>query len=263
MEDLLPLFWIVFLAATLLFVFAMQKHQSKALDETYRNLARRLGGQAIQGGWFGRPRLTFHHHGASVLVDVYNTGGKSSTYYTQVHLPWPDRKTRCEIYPERFTSRLGKMMGMIDLEVGSPDFDRDFVITGNHRDVRDLITPEVQRDIRRLYDLKKNNDVYVAIANGRLLVKKLGLIRDEKTLHQLIDASLDLYDRTMACEGKGIEIISSFAASETEVVCQICGEPITEEPVRCRRCKTPHHEDCWQYFGGCSTFACGGRRYSM
>lgn len=26
--------------------------------------------------------------------------------------------------------------------------------------------------------------------------------------------------------------------------------------VSCPSCATPHHEDCWEYLGGCSTFGC-------
>lgn len=39
--------------------------------------------------------------------------------------------------------------------------------------------------------------------------------------------------------------------------CQVCGVSLGQGAVvRCRRCATPHHEDCWAYTGECSTFAC-------
>lgn len=45
-----------------------------------------------------------------------------------------------------------------------------------------------------------------------------------------------------------------------ESTCRICGEVLSALPrVRCRRCRTPHHEECWEYVGGCSVFACGSR----
>lgn len=264
MEDIIPLLWFLFLAIMFITVMTWKVHQASALTETYRNLAARLGGSALGGGRFGRPSLSFHHEGAWVMVDIASTGGKSPTYYTQVHIAWPDRTTRCEVYPERFTSRVGKMMGMIDVEIGSPKFDADFVVTGNSpRALRDLLTPAVQEAIYRLLRMGPNYDVYVSIGGGKMLVKKMGLIRHEESLHEFIDAALDLFDRAIATSGEGIEILSHGASSpESEVTCQICGEAITEELVRCRRCKTPHHEDCWQYFGGCSTFGCGGKQYA-
>lgn len=42
--------------------------------------------------------------------------------------------------------------------------------------------------------------------------------------------------------------------------CQVCGEPLTGQPVVvCHRCRTPHHRDCWRYNRGCSVFGCGCR----
>jgi len=41
-------------------------------------------------------------------------------------------------------------------------------------------------------------------------------------------------------------------------LCQVCGALIEDESnmFRCPRCDTPHHLDCWTYFGGCSTYGC-------
>lgn len=38
--------------------------------------------------------------------------------------------------------------------------------------------------------------------------------------------------------------------------CLVCGDRLRPEPVVCRRCHTPHHHECWDYAGGCATFAC-------
>jgi len=44
--------------------------------------------------------------------------------------------------------------------------------------------------------------------------------------------------------------------------CQVCGELLTCDVVSCDQCATLHHQDCWTYAGGCSTYACvrRGRR---
>jgi photosystem II stability/assembly factor-like uncharacterized protein len=42
------------------------------------------------------------------------------------------------------------------------------------------------------------------------------------------------------------------------VFCQVCGEEIgPDEVVYCQNCSTPHHLDCWNYVGWCSTYGCG------
>lgn len=53
---------------------------------------------------------------------------------------------------------------------------------------------------------------------------------------------------------------SSFSAKDGE--CQVCGGTLAQGAVvRCRRCATPHHEECWTYTGECSTFACQERGF--
>jgi hypothetical protein len=262
-EDFFAIFWLLIIAAVVVAVFAFQWMHSQALDELYRRVATRFGGNSSNGGVFGRPFLHFHHAGTFVRVDIHSTRGKSPTYYTQVHLAWPDLRARCEIYPERFTSRVGKMLGMADVEIGSPEFDRDFIISGaSPRDLRDLLTPQVQEAIYRLRRMQGNDYIYVSIGGGRLLVKKLGLIRSDAALIDYIEAVLDLYGCALGGAAAGIEIVGDSKLEPSEVVCQICGETITHELVHCRRCKTPHHEDCWEYFGGCSTFGCGEKRHT-
>lgn len=268
MDNYVPVLWFLAVAAFVIFALVSQSKQSKKTAETYRQVAAQFRGRAIDGGMFGRPTLSFEHHGVSVQIDIYSTGGKNARYYTQVHVPWPDARTRCEVYPERFSSRLGKLLGMTDLEIGSPDFDREFIITGNSVEaVREVLTPDVQRAIVGLRRLSAapfsiGDDIYVSISGGKMLVKKHGYIREEALLVRYIESALDLYDRALGHNGAGIEFIGEAKPSEpAEVVCQICGEGITQEMVHCRRCKTPHHEDCWQYFGGCSTFGCGEKRY--
>jgi hypothetical protein len=263
-EDLVPVvIWIIILAGIAFAIFAAGSQQAKAMHETYRRVAQLYDGRLTHGGGlFSKPSLTFVHRGAPVQVDVYTTGGKNSRSYTQVHLVWPDRTMRCEVYPERFTSRLGKLLGMTDVEIGSPEFDRDFIITGaSPRHLRELLTPPVQRAIYRLRQMLRNDDIYVSIGRGRMLVKKLGMIRDQAQLAEYISAALDLYDCATGIGPQEMEFMEQAAEATTEVVCQVCGETIVAELVHCRRCQTPHHEDCWQYFGGCSTFGCGEKRY--
>lgn len=56
--------------------------------------------------------------------------------------------------------------------------------------------------------------------------------------------------------------------SEIEVagqtLCPYCRSAIGEqdEVARCRKCRTVHHEDCWQEQGRCSVFGCGSTSHS-
>ena len=41
-------------------------------------------------------------------------------------------------------------------------------------------------------------------------------------------------------------------------ICMVCCEPVDQDTnsIVCDACETPHHVECWDYFGGCSTFGC-------
>ena len=48
-----------------------------------------------------------------------------------------------------------------------------------------------------------------------------------------------------------------MSTKEDIPICQICGAPFDGSPVvYCNSCDTPHHKDCWDYLGHCSTFGC-------
>jgi hypothetical protein len=45
--------------------------------------------------------------------------------------------------------------------------------------------------------------------------------------------------------------------------CLVCGTPFLQgRIVRCGRCRTPHHLECWGFNRRCSVYACGGRDMS-
>src|SRR5204863_6334359 len=59
-----------------------------------------------------------------------------------------------------------------------------------------------------------------------------------------------------------VSLPSPTRYSPAEGECQVCGVSLGQGAVvRCRRCATPHHEDCWAYTGECSTFACRERAF--
>lgn len=38
--------------------------------------------------------------------------------------------------------------------------------------------------------------------------------------------------------------------------CPVCGDEMAGKPWTCERCRTPHHEECVRYFGGCAIYGC-------
>ena len=64
-------------------------------------------------------------------------------------------------------------------------------------------------------------------------------------------------DRPAGSAAESVEAVSLVASGPD--VCQICGDAMEGDTLLCPECRTPHHRECWAYFGGCSTFGCGVR----
>lgn len=243
---------------------------------SYGRLAEDLGGVVLRavvnpGGWFERPSLEFRHRGTAARLDVQATGGDNRRYYTQMHFEWPDRSLRCEVFPAGFLSRLSKLMGMTDIEIGSPGFDDKYIINGSSpARIRALMSAGVQLAIDRLQRSLNGSDVFISWNGGELLIKKRGYLRDYRELRQFLRLCLELFDQAgsagdagitfLDAQEPGVEVVDELSVDRS-IVCCVCGEEITERVVHCRSCRTPHHEDCWRYFGACSTYGCGERRF--
>src|SRR5436305_1783023 len=119
MEFALAFVILTAVAFAVIVAIAYSVKQAKTLGETYARLAAKFGGTAQPGTIFNRPSARFVYNGADVLIDSYNTGGKNSQDYTRVQANWPDPKLRCEVYPANFFTRIGQLLGMRDIEIGS------------------------------------------------------------------------------------------------------------------------------------------------
>ena len=212
MDDFGPIcgfFFVIFVIGGIVAIFlASAAARSKELNETFAILARRYRGRLHEATWFDRPSVTFDHQGTWVRVDIHSTGGKNPTLYTQVHIGWPEPGFRMEVYPEGFFNRMGKFLGMQDIEIGSSQFDRDYIITGNDAGMlRETLSAEAQAAIYELRALTGNEQIYVAIRNYELLVKKQGLLEDTYSLQRLTDLALQVFEAAIAGQAKGIQIL--------------------------------------------------------
>jgi len=59
-------------------------------------------------------------------------------------------------------------------------------------------------------------------------------------------------------KAKEVEVVATSTPGGT---CQVCGTWMEERVVWCARCRTPHHRECWDYTGMCSTFGCREIRF--
>src|SRR5439155_23496495 len=216
-------------------------------------------------------KVRFHLGDNRVSLARQTIGDEPPRTITTITASWPDVSLRCEVYPDQI-SVLRKLMLMEDIEIGSPDFDRVFVIKGNDETkVRDLLTPEMQRVIFRLAELPAKAlasahrySIHLKWLGGTLTITKPRGHWSYERLEQFVLLSGELLNAAPpALEDEGdIEFLSEVRQPQAiESQCQVCGEPLIADVVYCAGCPTAHHRECWEYFGGCSTYACRQRKY--
>lgn len=248
----------------ILVAFATQKHSSASgMNDAYARLAGRFGGKLTRGGWWSKPSVRIVWHGVQVFVSVQKIGGAGTSFYTQVSMAWPDTALRLEVYPAGVWSRVSRFLGMDSMRIGSMAFDEQYVIqTATPDEARRFLSAGVQWHIDRLCRLLGTGDVYVRVENGNLIVRKRTFIRTYPELEQLVRLSLELYEQGLLTQSAGIEFVAG-PGPEGPPKCKVCGDHIDSDVVLCRRCETPHHRECWHFFGACSVYGCGETRFDV
>jgi hypothetical protein len=119
-------------------------------EEVWRQLSAAVGGEYLDGGWWKQDKVEVRHGEWIVTLDVYVvSNGKSSQTYTRMRAPYVNLEGfRFTIYRHGFFSDIGKWLGMQDVEVGHPQFDRDFIIKGSSEArLRELFSNERVRTL--------------------------------------------------------------------------------------------------------------------
>jgi hypothetical protein len=101
-------------------------------------LCAEMGDEFIEGGLLRNDEVRARVEGWLITLDTYTRrsssgeGGFTSITYTRMRAPFVSRdKFRFTIYRQGVFGRLRKLLGLQDIQVGYPEFDRDFTIKGN------------------------------------------------------------------------------------------------------------------------------------
>jgi hypothetical protein len=131
-------------------------------QEIWQQLCDEIGAEYIDGGFWRGDKVQASHGPWTVTLDTYTESqGQHSHTYTRLRAPFTNADGfRFTIYRQGIFSGIGKFLGMQDVEVGDPVFDRDFVIKGSDEDrlrrlfgnaqLRNLITlqPEIHFTVK-------------------------------------------------------------------------------------------------------------------
>jgi hypothetical protein len=171
-------------------------------DEIWSQIAADIGGEFIEGGFWGKDVLVYRHDEWQILLDTYTvttSTGKttSSTTYTRMRAPYVNKDgLYFKIYPEGFFSSIGKFFGMQDLEIGNPYFDDAFIIKGNNLEaIRRLLADDkikalIQQQPRIHFEIRDDEGWFgSAFPEGvdELYFQCVGVIKETERLKSLFE----------------------------------------------------------------------------
>ncbi|MBI4566108.1 MAG: hypothetical protein HY716_15590 [Planctomycetes bacterium] len=229
------------------------------LWRAFSRLASEREGQVLDRGPFQGPRVSYLHHVVRAVLSLHEAGEESPGVFTQISYaaPYPGAPP-VEIFPRRTPDP-------DEPETGDSEFDaRLAVASANAPFVREFLDPPTRAAIVDLRKLLANDHVHVSLSPARLMIRKKGILASHHELSLFARLSDQICDRvaTLWQRANGIEIVEDAPARSDEIpTCRVCGHRVPPEGrVYCRRCRTPHHEDCWRFNEGCCIFACGEKR---
>ena len=175
-------------------------------EDIWRQLAAETGASFVEGGFWKGDKVEASHGEWRITLEnvVY---GKIPT--TRLRAPYvnPDG-FRFTVYRKQILSGLGKMLGMQDVDVGQPDFDRDFVIQGTdeaklrrlfaNARIRELIAaqPQIHFTVKEAPGIF-TRDLFAEVPPenvNALEFLTIGVIKDKERLRLLFDLFAETLD---------------------------------------------------------------------
>ncbi|HKS35944.1 MAG TPA: DUF3137 domain-containing protein [Verrucomicrobiae bacterium] len=167
-------------------------------QEIWQRLSAEIGADYVKGGFWKGDKVQATHGEWTITLDTFAVStGKVTIVYTRLRAPYvnPDH-FRFTIYRRGLFSDIAKWLGMQDIEVGHPDFDRDFIIKGTDEQklralfdnprLRELITAQTQIH----FTVKDNEGLFgkdFPEDTDELCFTVVGIVKDVERLKQLFD----------------------------------------------------------------------------
>jgi RING finger family protein len=251
---------IVFCAALALGVFgalAFIRVGREDRTQILLSIADRWKAEVVRGDTFTRPRLLLTIEGVPGEVDFLPAMGDNREWM-RIHFNWTP-KSRLRVSPEGVGSALASMFGSNEIQLEDSRFDPLFWIEASDRAwALHVLTPRVRQGLRHLCGEGRwfySNDVRLDIGPSGLVLRIIrpSMSSDRADLIRIIDLAILILTEARGTPGVALAEVASIQGS-----CPVCGHTV-EGGTPCPSCRTPHHDDCWKYSGGCAIFACGGR----
>ena len=188
--------------------------------EVWKQLSEEINANYIESGFFKGPRIEYTHNNWTIYLDTYTVStGKSSITYTRIRAPFTNlKKFLFKIHRKGVFSKIGKALGMQDIEIGYDYFDNDYIIKGNdevllrrlmqNHNIRNLI----ENQPKIVLEIKENEGKFGPKFNdneSELYFIVVGVIKDKEILKNLFELFIKILNE--------LEIIGITVNQATEV----------------------------------------------
>lgn len=176
-------------------------------EDIWQQLATDMRASFVDGGfWKGGAKVEASHAEWRITLESAMIGKVPATLMRAPFVN-PDG-FRFRVYRKQLFSELGKMLGMQDVEVGQPEFDRDFVIQGTdeaklrrlfgHARIRDLIAaqPDIHFTVEEAPGIW-SRDLFAKVPPADVNTLSFltgGVIQDKERLRLLFDLFAETLD---------------------------------------------------------------------
>jgi hypothetical protein len=251
-DDWSPLFVLLLLVISFLIAFSAVNGRTKT-EEQIRGFASSLGGSVVSGSFMEPPtiRLTIRGLKAWMSFGI----GRAPETKLRVRIPSFTEGT-LRILPDGPSRNFLEFLRERSCKVGDPLFDTHYRVQADPVGlIPRIFTPErtgeVVDTVRRLracpgFSLRLEPG-WLEIRVGECLTDVPVVLGMERTASEFVGYLMGAGHPGIQCG----DVVERMAG-----LCPICTTVLAEPLVRCERCRSPHHKECFEYLGRCATFGC-------
>jgi hypothetical protein len=109
------------------------RHFHHHQEDVWRKLSEELGGEFVDGEGWRQDSVCVAHGDWKIVLDFdSHRGHRLDSLYTRFRAPYAnDADFRFRIFHQELAHGVGRLLGMQDVTVGDPAFDRAFVVQGS------------------------------------------------------------------------------------------------------------------------------------
>lgn len=142
--------------------------------------------------FIGRSNIVFYHDNNEVKVEYIPGSKYSSPYIWLTIYVGLNKDKKIVVYNESIFSKIGRSLGLKDIQIGSDRFDDEFIIKSNDEYfVSRILDFYVQNNLLEIKKYHPN----IKFINGNLNVFVPRILKNEREYDMLIEAGLLIYDR--------------------------------------------------------------------